>query len=91
MSKGTLQRTRIGKPALKLQDFVPKLKIGAGAFGKVFLAYLNDDKKQPYAIKTIRKDKLIETNQIDGTRFEMETMLSVDHPFLCKMDYMFQD
>ena len=34
---------------------------------------------------------LLETNNIDGTLFEMETMLSVEHPFLCKMDYMFQD
>ena len=39
------------------------LVLGRGAFGKVFLAELNANKKL-YAIKSIRKDVLIETDQI---------------------------
>jgi len=35
--------------------------LGRGAFGKVFLSKLKDDNKL-YAIKTIRKDLLIETD-----------------------------
>jgi len=64
--------------------------IGRGAFGKVFLAEHKDTKKL-YAIKTIRKDILIKTNQVDATLLEKDIMLNCDHPFLIGMDYLFQN
>jgi len=42
-----------------LQDFEIKMLIGKGSFGKVFLAELPKNGKK-YAIKVIRKDKLIQ-------------------------------
>lgn len=47
----------------KLEDFKLKMLLGRGTFGKVFLAELEKEKKM-YAIKAIRKDVLIEFNQV---------------------------
>ena len=47
--------------------------LGRGAFGKVFLGKLNKDGKF-YAIKSIRKDVLIESDQIDNTLLEKDIM-----------------
>ena len=63
--------------------------LGRGAFGKVFLAKLQDDDTM-YAIKAIRKDVLIETDQIKSTLLEKEILMECDHPFLINMDYTYQ-
>jgi serine/threonine protein kinase len=47
------------KIQVKLDDFVLKTVLGRGTFGKVYLAELNQN-KQLYAIKSIRKDVLLE-------------------------------
>ena len=61
----------------------------------MFLAYLNDDENKPYVIKVFRKDVLVEGKQdydaIAAAEREKDIMLEVDHPFLCGMDYMFQN
>jgi serine/threonine protein kinase len=62
--------------------------LGRGTFGKVFLAELTKQGKL-YAIKAIRKDVLIEYNQIQNTKLEKEILLTCDHPFLVGMDYLF--
>jgi protein kinase/protein kinase A len=62
--------------------------LGRGTFGKVFLAELRSSKKM-YAIKTIRKDVLIEYNQVQNTKLEKDILLSCDHPNLVGMDYLF--
>ena len=43
-----------------------------------------------YAIKVIRKDKIIDNEMIEGTFLEMNIMFDADHPFLCGLDYFFQ-
>jgi serum/glucocorticoid-regulated kinase 2 len=63
--------------------------LGRGTFGKVFLAELTKEKKF-YAIKAIRKDVLIEFNQVQNTKLEKDILLSCDHPNLVGMDYLFQ-
>jgi len=64
--------------------------LGRGAFGKVFLAELSFNKKL-YAIKSIRKDILIEMDQVDNTILEKDIMFECEHPFLVGMDYLFQN
>ena len=64
--------------------------LGRGAFGKVFLGELKQNKKL-YAIKSIRKDVLIEMDQIENTMLEKDIMFECDHPFLVGMDYLFQN
>lgn len=62
--------------------------LGRGAFGKVFLAKLKTNDKL-YAVKSIRKDILIEMDQISSTILEKDIMLDCEHPFLVSMDYLF--
>jgi len=64
--------------------------LGRGAFGKVFLAELPINKKL-YAIKSIRKDILIEMDQVESTLLEKEIMFECDHPFLVSMEFLFQN
>lgn len=64
--------------------------LGVGAFGKVYLTELQMN-MQLYAIKTIRKDVLIETDQVESVQLERDILLSCDHTFLCGMDLVFQD
>ena len=62
--------------------------IGRGAFGKVFLAQQKGDEAL-YAVKSLRKDILIQYDQVDSTVLEKNIMLECEHPFLCGMDYLF--
>ena len=47
--------------------------------------------QQFYAIKSIRKDVLIESDQVDNTMLEKDIMFDCDHNFLVNMDFMFQN
>lgn len=74
---------------VKLEDFEIKMQLGKGTFGRVFLAELPTT-KQLYAIKAIRKDVLLEYDQIASTLLEKDILFSADHPFLAGMEYLFQ-
>lgn len=73
-----------------LEDFEIKSILGKGTFGKVYLTQLKPT-GQMYAIKTMRKDVLIETDQIDATKLERDILLNCNHQFLVGMDYVFQN
>jgi len=45
---------------IKFDDFKILMVLGRGAFGKVFLAELTKANKSLYAVKSIRKDILID-------------------------------
>ena len=73
---------------VKLEDFKLKVVLGRGTFGKVYLAELKQTKVL-YAIKSIRKDVLLEYDQVNNTKLEKDILFSCDHPFLVGMDYLF--
>lgn len=73
-----------------LEDFEILKVIDKGSFGKVFLVKFKKNEKL-YAMKWIRKDILIEKGQIQNTQNEKEILLSIEHPFLLGMDYVFQN
>lgn len=79
-----------GQKELTLESFKIVSVLGKGTFGKVYLTELIDDGSL-YAIKAIRKDVLIETEQVESTKLERDILLECDHPFLCGMDYVFQN
>lgn len=62
--------------------------LGRGTFGKVYLAEFYKT-GQLYAVKAIRKDVLIEYNQVQNTKLEKDILFGCDHPFLVGMDYLF--
>lgn len=65
--------------------------LGRGTFGKVYLSEVEvNGQKRLYAIKAIRKDVLIEYNQVKNTKLERDILFECEHPFLVGMDYLFQ-
>jgi len=42
-------------------------------------------------MKSIMKDLLIKTDQVDGIRVEREILEKFDHPFIMGLEYAFQD
>ena len=65
------------------------MQLGRGAFGRVFLAELKDTGEK-FAIKSIRKDKVLMNQMLEKIRLEKDMLFELDHPFLCGMKYFFQ-
>jgi len=63
--------------------------VGKGTFAKVFLVYEPNTKKY-YALKSMRKDVIIDKNSVDNINLERLIMLQVEHPFIVSMQYVFQ-
>ena len=74
---------------VELKDFTIKAVIGRGTFGKVFLVQ-REGYQQFYAMKSLRKDSILEHNLVDSTLLEKEILQKADHPFLVGMDFVFQ-
>lgn len=64
--------------------------LGAGTFGKVWLA-THKENKQAYALKVQVKKQLIEYNQAEGVIREKNIMAKLDHPFIVKMASHWKD
>lgn len=73
-----------------MEDFKFLMVIGRGSFGKVFLAEFKHDKKL-YAIKSVRKDVLIQSDQIQSVMREKDIMFECNHPFLVNLEFLFQN
>ena len=88
--RSRLIRKAHGLNDVALSDFIVSHLIGHGAFGKVYLAVLNSNEKL-YAIKVIRKDKLVKDNTktMAAILIEFQVCFESDHPFLSSMDYFF--
>lgn len=79
------------KNTIKLDQFKMITILGRGTFGKVYLSEVEiNGQKKLYAIKAIRKDVLIEYNQVKNTKLERDILFECEHPFLVGMDYLFQ-
>ena len=72
-----------------LDSFSLELQIGKGTFGRVFLAILPETGEK-FAMKAIRKDKILETKTLECTKLEMDVLTQINHPFLCTLNYVFQ-
>jgi len=77
-----------GDMNVSLSDFVIKSVVGRGTFGKVFLVQKKDT-NEVFAMKSLRKDVIIEYDQVESTKLEKEILLQADHPFLVGMSYVF--
>ena len=74
---------------VKLEDFKVLKVIGRGSFGKVCLVeYLPTH--ETYAMKSLKKDLLIEQEQIENTLLEKEILQTIDYPLLCGLVFCFQ-
>ena len=76
------------KPA-DLDSFEVKKVVGKGSFGKVFLVQKKDT-KAVFAMKSLRKDVILDYDQIESTMLEKDILQKADHPFLVGMEFVFQ-
>jgi serum/glucocorticoid-regulated kinase 2 len=74
---------------VKLEDFVILKVLGRGSFGKVCLVEYSPT-KEIYAMKSLKKDILIDQDQIENTMLEKKILQSLDHPFLVGLVFCFQ-
>lgn len=74
---------------VNLSDFHVIKVLGRGSFGKVSLVeYLPT--KDLYAMKSLKKDVLIDQDQIENTLLEKKILESLEHPFLVSLVFCFQ-
>lgn len=71
-----------------LEDFELVSIIGKGTFGKVYLVYL-PDKRVYYAMKSIRKDVVLDSDSLENIKLEKLILLQVNHPFIVNMQFVF--
>jgi serum/glucocorticoid-regulated kinase 2 len=71
-----------------VDDFTVLKVLGRGAFGKVMLVEKKDTNEW-FAMKTIKKDDIIEKDQLEHTKTEKMILEHVNHPFLVNLAYAF--
>jgi serine/threonine protein kinase len=85
----------LGEPAeeepLKIthKDFEAIQVLGRGSFGEVYLVKLLST-GQLYAMKMLRKEKIIEEDLIKYAMVERNILSRVAHPFIVKLNFAFQ-
>lgn len=88
--------------SVNIDDFELMRVVGRGAFGKVMLVRKKSGDASPahaapdhsgkvYAMKVIKKSAVFERNQVEHTKTERRILQNVDHPFLVKLRYAFQN
>merc|ERR1711971_832676 len=81
---------RMKRAKLGVDDFEPLKVIGKGAFGEVRLVQ-KVDTGHVYAMKVLRKAEMVEKEQVAHVRAERDILVEVDHTWVVKMFYSFQD
>jgi serine/threonine protein kinase len=71
-----------------IEDFQILSLLGKGSCGKVVLAKYKRT-GETVAIKSVRKDVMLENELVEYTKTEKRIMENVDNPFLCKLMYAF--
>lgn len=84
-SKASLIQTNV-----TLQNFRILRTLGKGSFGKVLLV-INKDSGVYYAMKVLSKDLIKRQNQVTHTKAEREILEKINHPFVVKLKYAFQN
>jgi ribosomal protein S6 kinase beta len=84
-----IDRDADAKRKLSPEDFDILKLVGQGAFGKVFQVRKKDS-GAIYAMKVMKKDRIIEKDQAEYTRAERDILTAVTHPFVVSMRYSFQ-
>ena len=70
-------------------DFEILQMLGKGSFGEVFLVQKRDS-KQLFAMKVLRKDKVMAQNLIKYAKTERNVLSYIKHPFIVSLNFAFQ-
>lgn len=74
---------------VSLSDFEILHLVGEGSFGKVFQVRKKDT-GQVYAMKVLKKKKLVDEGEVEHTRTEKNILINNNHPFLVNLKFAFQ-
>ena len=74
---------------VSLEDFQIIKVIGRGSYGKVCLVQYKKT-KELYAMKSLKKDVLLDQDQVESTLVEKKILEKLDYPFLVGMVFCFQ-
>ncbi|XAR66049.1 Non-specific serine/threonine protein kinase [Bertholletia excelsa] len=72
-----------------LEDFEVLKVVGIGAFGKVYQVRMRRS-SEIFAMKVMRKDKIIQKHQAEYMKAERDILTQIDHPFIVQLRYSFQ-
>lgn len=75
---------------LAVCDFDIHRTLGTGSFGRVHLVRYKGN-GQYYAMKVLKKPKLVELRQVEHTLNERNILARLDHPFIVRLLCTFQD
>ncbi|KAD3338133.1 hypothetical protein E3N88_33654 [Mikania micrantha] len=75
--------------SIGIENFEVMTVVGQGAFGKVYQVRKRDN-KEIYAMKVVRKDKILEKNHAEYMKAERDILTKIDHPFIVQLRYSFQ-
>lgn len=73
-----------------IEDFFLLSVIGKGSYAKVLLVRYKKD-EQVYAMKVLKKKHIADLNLQDKIMTERKVLASLNHPFLVKLYFSFQD
>lgn len=88
-SKGEESKTQDNQEKIGPQSFNCHLMLGKGSFGEVYLVEKMSSKKL-YAMKVLRKDRILNQNLTRYARTERNVLSIMNHPFIVKLNYAFQ-
>lgn len=71
-----------------LEEFQLISILGKGSFGKVYLVYLPKNQTY-YAMKSIRKDIVLDNDSVENVKLEKLILLQVSNPFIVSMQYVY--
>jgi len=86
---GTIFSTHQTIKNVGVDDFKLIKVIGRGSYGKVCLVQFKKT-NDLYAMKSLKKNILLDEEQVESTLLEKKILQSIDHPFLVGMVFCFQ-
>jgi protein-serine/threonine kinase len=73
-----------------MADFSSLKVLGTGTYGKVMLVR-HKKTQRLYAMKVLKKEKIRKKNQVERTMTERRVLELINHPYIVKLKYAFQD
>lgn len=84
-----LDRGYMKVESVGIDDFEVLKVVGQGAFAKVYQVRRKGT-LEIYAMKVMRKDKIMEKNHVEYMKAERDILTKTDHPFIVQLRYSFQ-
>ena len=79
----------IEEEKISLSSFICLALLGKGSFGEVYLVQ-KIDTKENYAMKVLRKEKIMNQNLLKYAMAERNVLSISNHPFIVKLNFAFQ-